>query len=226
MSASHSEVRRISEGLSQLGNWEIDAEVLKMRTLRFVLLLGLLAIPAAFAHSQVAVGIGVGPVVAPIGDYAYGAPACAYGYYPYYPYACSPYGYYGPSWFAGGIFIGAGPWYRGYYGRGPWGGYGHGYYGGYGRGGYYGGAGFHPSATPYRGGYAGARPAYGGGGFNGAHPGNGFVGGGGHAVAGGGFHGGNVGGGGGFHGGGFGGGGGFHGGGGGGFHGGGGGGHR
>jgi len=35
-----------------------------------------------------------------------------------------PYGFYGPDYFVGGVFIGAGPWYRGYYGRG-----GYGYYG-------------------------------------------------------------------------------------------------
>ena len=45
--------------------------------------------------AQVVVGIGV-------------APACPYGYYDYAPYSCSPYGYYGPDWFNGGIFIGAG----------------------------------------------------------------------------------------------------------------------
>ena len=43
------------------------------------------------------------------------------------PYACAPYGYYGPDWFAGGVFIGAGPWYG--WGR-PWG------WGGWGRGGW------------------------------------------------------------------------------------------
>ena len=26
---------------------------------------------------------------------------------------CAPYGYYGPEWFNGGIFIGAGPWFHG-----------------------------------------------------------------------------------------------------------------
>ena len=53
-------------------------------------------------------------------------PACEWGYYSYYPYACAPYGYWGPDWFLGGVFIGAGPWYHGWYGR-PWGyGYGHG----------------------------------------------------------------------------------------------------
>ena len=41
------------------------------------------------------------------------APECPYGYYDYAPYACAPYGYYGPEWFTGGIFIGAGPWFHG-----------------------------------------------------------------------------------------------------------------
>jgi hypothetical protein len=40
-------------------------------------------------------------------------PVCPYGYYDYAPYACAPYGYYGPEWFSGGIFIGAGPWFHG-----------------------------------------------------------------------------------------------------------------
>jgi hypothetical protein len=41
------------------------------------------------------------------------APVCPYGYYDYAPYNCSPYGYYGPEWFNGGVFIGAGQWYHG-----------------------------------------------------------------------------------------------------------------
>lgn len=40
-------------------------------------------------------------------------PACPYGYYDYEPYYCAPYGYYGPDWFIGGRFIGAGPWFHG-----------------------------------------------------------------------------------------------------------------
>jgi hypothetical protein len=48
------------------------------------------------------------------------APDCAYGYFDYSPYDCAPYGYYGPDWFSGGVFIGAGPWFRG-----PHGFYGH-----------------------------------------------------------------------------------------------------
>jgi hypothetical protein len=92
-----------------------------MKYLRYVALLALLALPLAYSQAEVRVGVGVG-----FGGYVAGPPVCAYGYYPDYPYSCAPYGYYGPSWFANGIFIGAGPWYgwghpyygRGYYGRG------------------------------------------------------------------------------------------------------------
>jgi hypothetical protein len=41
------------------------------------------------------------------------APTCPYGYFDYAPYSCAPYGYYGPEWFTGGVFIGAGPWFHG-----------------------------------------------------------------------------------------------------------------
>src|SRR5450631_3255949 len=101
-----------------------------MRILRSLLLLGVIVLPVAFAHSQVSVGIGVGvPVAGPAvvyGPDVYGPPVCDWGYYPYAPYACAPYGYYGPSWFVSGLFIGAGPWY-GWHG----GYYRHSYYGGY-----------------------------------------------------------------------------------------------
>lgn len=40
-------------------------------------------------------------------------PVCPYGYFDYAPYACAPYGYYGPEWFVGGAFIGAGRWFHG-----------------------------------------------------------------------------------------------------------------
>jgi len=88
-----------------------------MRYLRFAALLGICLFFASFANAQrVFVGVGAGP------GYYYGpAPVCAYGYYGYYPYACAPYGYYGPEWFVGGVFIGAGPWYHGFHGRGYWG---------------------------------------------------------------------------------------------------------
>jgi hypothetical protein len=47
------------------------------------------------AQAQVNIDIGV-------------APDCPYGYYDSAPYGCAPTGYYGPEWFNGGAFIGAG----------------------------------------------------------------------------------------------------------------------
>jgi hypothetical protein len=58
------------------------------------------ATSVAPANAQVEVGIGVAPV-------------CPYGYFDYAPYDCAPYGYYGPDWFLGGVFVGAGPWFHG-----------------------------------------------------------------------------------------------------------------
>jgi hypothetical protein len=55
---------------------------------------------ATKSEAQVSINIGAAPV-------------CPYGYYDYAPYACAPYGYYGPEWFSGGVFIGAGPWFHG-----------------------------------------------------------------------------------------------------------------
>jgi hypothetical protein len=52
------------------------------------------------SQAQISVEIGV-------------APECPYGYYEAAPYGCAPYGYYGPSWFSHGVFIGAGPWFHG-----------------------------------------------------------------------------------------------------------------
>ena len=150
------------------------ARKVNMRFLRyFALAIGILLVPAAASHAQVSVGIGVGGY-APV----YGPPACSYGYYDYAPYACAPYGYYGPTWFNSGIFIGAGPWFHGGYGYGRGYGYGYGHAGYYGRGGYAGG-GYHG------GGYAGG--GYHGGGGSSFHGGGGgsF-----HGGGGGGSHGG------------------------------------
>jgi hypothetical protein len=61
---------------------------------------GILLAPAHKANAQVSIGIGVPPV-------------CPYGYYEAPPYNCAPDGYYGPEWFSGGLFIGAGPWFHG-----------------------------------------------------------------------------------------------------------------
>jgi hypothetical protein len=95
-----------------------------MKYLRYAALLALLALPLAYSQAQVRVGVGIG-----VGGYVAGPPACSYGYYPDYPYACAPYGYWGPSYFANGVFIGAGPWFHGW-GRGYYGGpYARGYVG-------------------------------------------------------------------------------------------------
>src|ERR1700741_5321526 len=89
-----------------------------MRYLKYAALLGallgvLLFVPGK-AAAQVRVGIAAGPVYGYVGP----EPVCTYGYYPYYPYACAPYGYWGPDYFSGGIFIGAGPWFHGFGWRG------------------------------------------------------------------------------------------------------------
>lgn len=165
-----------------------------MKYFKHFVLLAVLALPAAYLQGQVTFGIQIGP------DYGFynPPPVCAYGYYPYYPYACAPYGYWGPSWFVGGVFVGAGPWHNfyyrypgywtfhgggwrhGYYDHGyyarpyRYGGYGHGYYGrpyGYGRVGPY--AGGHRYSGPGRY-YSGGRGFTGGG--RGSYGGRGYVG--------------------------------------------------
>ncbi len=81
-----------------MSNWKM----LSLSALCVALLIGTTAAPA-----QISIGIGVAPV-------------CPYGYYDYAPYYCAPYGYYGPDWFNGGVFLGAGPWFhgpRGFYGH-------------------------------------------------------------------------------------------------------------
>ncbi len=55
---------------------------------------------APMASAQININIGVAPV-------------CPYGYFGYPPYSCAPIGYYGPQWFTGGVFFGAGPWFHG-----------------------------------------------------------------------------------------------------------------
>jgi hypothetical protein len=147
-----------------------------MKYMRYLALFGVLMIlPLTYAQAEVRVGVGIG--IGP--GYVSGPPVCAYGYYPDYPYGCAPYGYYGPSWFSGGVFIGAGPWYHGW---------GHPVYPVYGRGGFYGHGpyvargfngprGFEGRGFEGRGPVANVR---GGGGFRGGevHGGGGFHGGG------------------------------------------------
>jgi len=64
---------------------------------------GLFVLPSQKSNAQIAVQIGPPPV-------------CPYGYYEEPPYNCAPDGYYGPEWFTGGVFIGAGPWFHGPHG--------------------------------------------------------------------------------------------------------------
>jgi hypothetical protein len=71
-----------------------------LKTLPLFALAAAMLVPSHVAKSQISVNIGVAPV-------------CPYGYFDYAPYDCAPYGYYGPDWFTGGVFIGAGPWFHG-----------------------------------------------------------------------------------------------------------------
>lgn len=65
----------------------------------------LLCAGAASLRAQVSIGVNIGP-----------EPVCPYGYFDYAPYNCAPYGYYGPDWFANGVFLGVGPWFHGHHG--------------------------------------------------------------------------------------------------------------
>jgi hypothetical protein len=124
----------------------VPCEEDEMRNLRYLLIVGVcafglltLATPSAKAQVRIGVGIGVGPVYG--GYYRYGydpyydpdyddqdydeptyapygsPPDCLYGYYPYYPYACATYAYWGPEYFYDGVFVGVGPWFG--WGFGP-----------------------------------------------------------------------------------------------------------
>jgi hypothetical protein len=89
-------IRSVDEVLNANGKF--------MKTLRHLSFMAIgvgIFLPTAHnVSAQVAVSIGEPPV-------------CPYGYYEAPPYNCAPDGYYGPEWFGGGIFIGAGPWYHG-----------------------------------------------------------------------------------------------------------------
>jgi len=120
---------------------------MRLKYLALLAIVGFILTLAPAAHAQISFGINIGggyPEVPP--------PVCPYGYYGYPPYACAPYGYYGPQWFSGGVFIGAGPWYRH-----GWGGYGHREGWGHDRGGWRGGrghvgGGFHGGGGGFHGG--------------------------------------------------------------------------
>jgi hypothetical protein len=75
-----------------------------MRELKFLVLAAVAGVcvtaSPSKAQAQISINIGV-------------APECPYGYYDAAPYNCAPSGYYGPEWFNGEVFIGAGPWFHG-----------------------------------------------------------------------------------------------------------------
>jgi|ERR1039457_5940645 hypothetical protein len=77
---------------------------------------------SAAAQGQIGVEIGrrgVGVEVgAPINVEV--QPSCPYGYYATAPYECADEGYYAPSYFYNGVFLGVGPWANYGYGHG-WG---------------------------------------------------------------------------------------------------------
>jgi hypothetical protein len=74
-----------------------------LKSLAFSVLTAVLLSSVSVAPAQIGISIGAAPV-------------CPYGYFDYAPYNCAPYGYYGPDWFSGGLFIGAGPWFHGAHG--------------------------------------------------------------------------------------------------------------
>jgi hypothetical protein len=61
-----------------------------------------LSLSTARTSAQVSINVQIGA-----------EPVCPYGYFNYAPYQCAPFGYYGPQWFTGGVFLGAGPWFHG-----------------------------------------------------------------------------------------------------------------
>lgn len=75
------------------------------------LLVAIFALSAVHSQAQVSIGVQIGPTYG-----IYNAPpVCEYGFYPTYPFGCAPYGYWGPSYFVNGVFIGVGPWNNFYF---------------------------------------------------------------------------------------------------------------
>jgi hypothetical protein len=77
-------------------------ELMRLSRLFVAPLIAGLCMVAASTRSEAQISISIGV-----------APVCPYGYYNYAPSSCAPFGYYGPQWFSGGVFLGAGPWFRG-----------------------------------------------------------------------------------------------------------------
>jgi hypothetical protein len=94
------------------GNASLSLRRFRVRYLKyFVLLAAILALPTLHSQAQVSIGVQIGPTYG-----IYNAPpVCEYGFYPDYPFACAPYGYWGPNYFVNGVFIGVGPWNNFYF---------------------------------------------------------------------------------------------------------------
>jgi hypothetical protein len=75
---------------------------LRISTRLGILAVGSCILAVGCGNTRVGIAADLGP-----------APDCPYGYYEVPPYNCAPDGYYGPEWFSGGLFIGAGPWFHG-----------------------------------------------------------------------------------------------------------------
>ena len=143
----------------------LEEDSMRLKYLALPAIVVCILMPAPAAHAQISFGVLIGggyPDQPPL------PPVCSYGYYDYAPYSCAPYGYYGPQWFDGGVFIGAGPWYHQGWGYGDgWehnqGGWGHDR-GGWGGGRGYIGNGFHGGGGGFHGGFHGGGDFHGGGG--------------------------------------------------------------
>src|ERR1700735_3637433 len=107
---SFANAAQLSQTIYDLSDWLEEESMRIWKSLAFSALAVAMLSGSSGAPAQVAISICAPPV-------------CPYGYFDYCdsaPSDCAPYGYYGPDWFAGGLFIGAGPWFHG-----PHGFYGH-----------------------------------------------------------------------------------------------------
>jgi hypothetical protein len=97
---SFANAAQLSQTIYDLSDWLEEEWMRILKSLGFSALAVAMLSGSSGAPAQVAISIGAPPV-------------CPYGYFDYAPYDCAPYGYYGPDWFVGGLFIGAGPWFHG-----------------------------------------------------------------------------------------------------------------
>lgn len=80
----------------------LEEVIVRLRYLVLLAIVGFILKPATGAHAQVSFGIQFG---GGYDDAPPPPPVCPYGYYSYPPYACAPYGFYGPRWVGGRPWI-------------------------------------------------------------------------------------------------------------------------